>query len=294
MIKVILKGGLGNQMFQYAAGKALSLKKKTNLFLDLTFLKVRLPLKGFTARDYELDLFDIPEKTGTFLNNDFLDKYISYPLQLTYNRFLNKNYFSEGPNPYEFDNKFFDLNACATIEGYWNNPKYFNKYENEIKRTFDLDKFYDKKFETIEAEIKNKNSVSINIRRGDYLNSKHKDIFVILNENYYKEAISEIRNKLENLHFFVFSYDDPSWFGKTFSMDPSEYTMMSKEYVGEKFKTYLRLISLCKHNIISNSTFAWWGAYLNNNSDKVVVSPKKWMHKYDFEVPIEWISIDNK
>lgn len=294
MIKVILNGGLGNQMFQYAAAKSLALEKQTDLYLDLTFLKTRPPIKDFTVRDYELYLFDVPDKTGSLLNNDFLDKYFSYTILLLYNKLFNKNYLKEGSNPYAFNEKFYELSSDTTLEGSWNNSKYFGKHSAEIKKGFDLDKFYDSKFDEIESKIKNSNSVSINIRRGDYLNSKHKDIYTHLGEDYYNAAISEIRKKIENPHFFVFSYDDPKWFEETFKMNPSEYTMMDKEYVGDKFKTYIRLISLCQHNIISNSTFAWWGAYLNKNPDKIVVSPKKWMTAYDFEVPSEWISIDNK
>lgn len=294
MVKTILKGGLGNQMFQYAAGKALALEKNTGLYLDLSYLKTRPPIKDFTLRNYELNLFGVRDKAGSLFNNDFLDRYFSYTLELLYNKFLNGNYFEEGSNPYAYHKRFFDLASDTTLEGYWTNIKYFEKYSKEIKNIFDLDKFYDKNFHEIETKIKSKNSVSINIRRGDYLNNKHKDTFVILREDYYKEAIGIIRSKVKNPHFFVFSYDDPKWFADTFKMNPKEYTMMSREYVGDKFKTYLRLISLCEHNIISNSTFAWWGAYLNKHEPKIVISPTKWMYQYNFDVPTEWIGIDNK
>lgn len=284
-------GGLGNQMFQYAAAKSLAIKNNTDLYLDLSFLNTRLPIKGFTIRNYELDLFKVQDQTGTFFGVNFLDKYFSYATEHFINKYLNPGYYIEGPNPYEFNEKFFSLGPETTLNGYFNNPKYFEPYENEIRRVFDLGKFYDAKYNKIESKIKDTESVSINIRRGDYLNSKHKDIFAFLDENYYKQAIDEIRKRIKSPHFFVFSYDDPEWFEKTFKMDNSEYTMMGKEYVGDKFKTYLRLISLCKNNIISNSTFAWWGAYLNKNDDKFVVSPVRWMNKYDFDVPNNWIKI---
>lgn len=294
MIKVILKGGLGNQMFQYAAAKSLAIETNTDIYIDLSFMKNRIPIKDFTFREYELEeFFNINEQSGTLLKNDFLDKYFSYPLELIYNKYLNKNYYAEGTNPYSFDSNFFDLKDGTTIEGYFNNPKYFEKHEEVIKEIFDTRKLYDKNFQQIEDKIKSSNSISINIRRGDYLNTKHKDVFVFLDENYYKTAIRKIRDKIDNPHFFVFSYDDPEWFANTFQMNQSEYTMMNKEYVGDKFKSYLRLISLCKHNIISNSTFAWWGAYLNKNSKKTVISPKRWMKDYSFNTPKSWIEIEN-
>lgn len=294
MIRLILKGGLGNQMFQYAAAKSLAIENNTDLCLDLSYLKTRPPIKGWTTRDYELNLFNISDKTRSLFKIDILDKYLSYILLLAYNKFINQNYYAEGPNYYAFEPRFFKASPNATIEGYFNNYKYFQKYESEIKRIFDLNKFYDPKYDEIESKIMNCSSVSINIRRGDYLNSKNNKVFTYLGEDYYNKAISIIKDKIGNPHFFVFSYDDPKWFEDTFKLNPSEYTMMGKDYVGDRFKAYLRLISLCKHNIISNSTFAWWGAYLNKDPDKIVISPKKWMYKYDFDVPTDWITIDNK
>lgn len=294
MIKTILKGGLGNQMFQYAAAKSLAIDNNAELFIDLSFLKNRLPIKDFTIRDYELDIFNISDPVGTLFNNDFLDKYASYPFYYFYNRYLSSDSYIAEPNYYAYDPNFHKLGQNVTIEGYFNNPKYFLKNEAKINEVFNPDKLYDPKFEKVESEIRNSNSVSINIRRGDYLNNKHKDIFVYLDKDYYSEAISIIRDKQPNSHFYVFSYDDPEWFESTFNMDKSEYTMIGKEYIGDRFKTYLRLISLCKHNIISNSTFAWWGAYLNKNPEKIIITPKKWMYKYDFDVLPSWITIDNK
>ncbi len=291
MIKLILKGGLGNQMFQYAFAKSIALEKKDELILDTTFLETRLPVKDFTIRNYELDLFDVKDKQTRFYQNALLNSRFGYLSEKILNRF-NKEYISEGLNPYLYDESIASraLNYNnPVLEGYFNNYKYFQKHSKDIMNMFNTDKLYDSKHDEIENMIKNSNSVSINIRRGDYLNSKHKDVFVNLQKDYYDQAIKQIRDKVQNPKFFVFSYDDPEWIKNELAFSKEELFIVNKEYVGDRFKTYLRLISLCKHNIISNSTFAFWGAYLNKNKDKIVLSPKKWMNNSsEFEVPILW------
>jgi len=298
MIKLILKGGLGNQMFQYAFAKSVAIEIKQKLVLDTNFLENRIPIKDFTIRDYELDLFNIPEKTVKTFKIDLLQKYLSYPLTLFFNKF-NKSYLLEGLDFYKFDEDLYKraMNISnPVIEGYFNNYNYFNKYEKDIKEIFNTNKLYDSNFEKIEQQIKNTNSVSISIRRGDYTNAKYKDVFVFLDENYYKTAIDIIRNKVENPHFYIFSIDfpkgDDSYFVNNLGLKRSEITLLDKSYTGERFKTYLRLISLCKNNIISNSSFAFFGAFLNKNEDKTVILPKKWAHNMsDFEIIPNWIKL---
>lgn len=293
MIRLILKGGLGNQMFQYAFAKRLSIEKKDKLILNTTFLNTRLPVKDFTTREYELDLFSVPEETENTFLNPFLEQKMGY-IVLKMRNAINASYIQEGNNPYFYD---FNLEARALatknliIEGYFNNYRYFEKYKSAITRIFDTGSLIDFKFKDIEEKIISTNAVSINIRRGDYLNSKHKDIFVKLEKNYYQLAIEIIRKKISKPTFFIFSYDDPRWIQQELSFNKDEVVIVGREFVGERFKTYLRLISLCKHNIISNSTFAFWGAFLNKNIDKIVISPKRWMNKYQFEKPDRWISI---
>jgi len=295
MIRIILKGGLGNQMFQYAFGKSLSIKLNEELILDTTFLKSRLPLPNFTFRNYELDLFSIPEKTKSLVETDITSKYFGYPLLLLQKNTLGGKYITEPKElQYIYSPKFSEKAVKGnTYDGYWTNYKYFEENDDEIQKIFDTSKLFDKNFIEIEKEITNSNSVSISIRRGDYLNSGNKDFFVQLNKKYYDKAINLIRNEVKKPRFFVFSYDDPLWAKKNLNLKDSETTFLDKEYVSERFKTYLRLISICKHNIIANSTFAFWGAWLNNNQNKNVICPSKWILNRDFDVPPNWRKIKN-
>jgi len=297
MIKLILKGGLGNQMFQYATAYSVAKQNNYKLVIDLSFLKNRTPISGFTIRDFELDLFGILNSTTTLFNNRFLDKYFSYPIE----KLAIKTHFYQsytGNDIYKFDKGVFKVKDNTYIEGYFNNYKYFYEYESEIKEIFDVNKLYDKSFQEIEGKINECNSVSINIRRGDYLNKKHKNVFVFLDANYYKQAINKIRENVKNPHFFIFSVDfsenDDSYFVNKLGLKKEEITLLGKSYTGDRFKTYLRLISLCKHNIMANSTFSFWGAYLNKNQEKKVICPLRWAKKQsNFKVPVNWIAIEN-
>lgn len=280
-------------MFQYGAALALSKKLSMPVVIDLSFMKCRIPVEGFTYREYGLDLFGIESKVTSLLNSAFLDKFLSFPVEKVFFKFKGKSYFFE-PDPYKFNNRFFELKDGAVIEGYFNNVLYFQGAEKLIQKTFDTQKLFDPAFEHMEEKINSDYSVSVNIRRGDYLNKKHKQIFTCLDETYYREAIKIIKSKVKKPHFFVFSYDDPEWFERTLQLSKKEYTLVANEYSGERDKTHLRLISLCSHNIISNSTFAFWGAYLNKNTKKIVICPKKWSYVWeDFEIPKGWVAIRN-
>jgi hypothetical protein len=256
-------------------------------------MKCRIPIPGFTYREYELDLFGIESKVTSLLRSDILDKYLSFPIEKFFFKFRGKDYFFE-PDPYKFNRRFFELKNGAVIEGYFNSVLYFQGAEKLIQKTFDTQKLFDPTFKRIEEKVNSHDSVSVNIRRGDYLNKKHTQIFTHLDETYYREAIKVVKSKVKNPHFFVFSYDDPEWFEQTLQLSKKEYTLVANEYSGERNKTHLRLISLCRHNIISNSTFAFWGAYLNKNTKKTVICPKKWSHVWeDFEIPAGWTAIEN-
>ncbi|MFA5776669.1 MAG: alpha-1,2-fucosyltransferase [Patescibacteria group bacterium] len=296
MIKVILKGGLGNQMFQYACGKSLSLATEQELILDTTFLKSRLPLSGFTYRDYELNIFNVHERMASFSKSVFVSKYLSYPAFRLIKKLWGSGYVLESfEKQYIYFPELFSISRDnLIIEGYWTSYKYFKAHEKEVREIFDTAKLYDEKYSDIEGEIAGSNAVSINIRRGDYLNKVNANFFTYLGEAYYKSAIDIIRKKVENPKFFVFSYDDPEWIKNVLEFKNDELTIVDNKYIGERFKTYLRLMSLCKHNIISNSTFAFWGAWLNNNLNKCVVCPTSWVKGKTFDIPRGWDSIRNE
>lgn len=298
MIRLILKGGLGNQMFQYAAAYRIAKRFNHRLILDTTFLDTNIPLSHFTKRKYELHIFDVKEDVKSFASNRFLNAYFGYLFHSlvvlsTNNRLIEDNYLLNSISSEAALNievlKQLTNEVEVRMEGFFHDIAYFEDYKSDILEIFNITKLFDPAFNEIEDKIATSNSVSINIRRGDYENKKNKDIYITLDEAYYTQAIVKIRNQVENPHFFIFSYDFPQGLDRPFGLKEQEYTLLGKEFTGKFFKTYLRLIALCKHNIISNSTFSFWGGYLNQNDASNVIAPSRWEHKKNgFNYPKNW------
>lgn len=236
MVIVKLKGGLGNQMFQYAYGRNLALKRKTILKLDKSFLRRRFWQKalGVTPREYELGEFNIKAE---FAKPDFRPR----------------------------------------LKGYWQNEKYFKDIRPILLKDFTLKK-KTKNFLKFKKLISGVNSVSIHVRRGDYVKRKVTGNYHgVLDLDYYRQAVEIIRKKVKKPRFFVFS-DDPT----------------ISNFSGLTNSEELILMSLCKHQIIANSSFSWWGAWLNRNPAKIVIAPQRWFRAKidDFEiVPQPWIKL---
>lgn len=256
MIVVKLMGGLGNQMFQYAFGKRLSIESNVELRLDKSFLSRRDLGENFTYRNYDLDIFNIDEKFDIPQLNGFLVKEPHFH--------YSENLCSQL------------LNICKTgkdvfLEGYWQSEKYFKNIDLIIRNCFQLKQelIEDKNLKILD-EIKNHNSVMINVRRSDYLNTNFHGVMSI---DYFNEAKKIVKSKLKNVKFFVFS-DDIPWCLENLKSEDS--VIVDHSHAGYKFSNYLKLMSECKHFIIPNSSFAWWSVYLSNNQEKIVISPKNW------------------
>ncbi len=300
MIRLLLNGGLGNQMFQYAAGLNLARKLNTDLILDLTFLETDLPIKHFTKRSYSLDLFNITNKLVTKFSTPYLNSKLGYLCMLLENLTLKNKFIEEGrlidSSIVSRDQKlrsFFALSDGGYLEGYFQDYSYFKDIAEDISNVYDTDKLYNAEFQDIEELIKAKTSVAIAIRRGDFLNAKNKEKYVQLDDFYYKAAINTIKDVIPDPHFFVFSYDYPHGMHQPFGLKENEYTLVGRDKTGARFETYLRLQSLCVHNIIANSTFSYWGAFLNKHSDKVVVAPARWQNKSElFNYPPGWLALN--
>lgn len=272
MIVSQLMGGLGNQMFQYAIGLSLSQKFNASFSIDLSYLKRRDFGPLFVYRDYDLDIFEINP------NFEVSEK----------NLILQERFF-------QFDNdveKFVKNNIDKDILliGQWQSYLYFN--EIELRKHFIFkDKIENSDIYTqnLLNKIRKSNSIMINVRRTDYLNTDFHGVFGI---EYIRQSVEIIKTKVENPHFFIFS-DDIEWCNQNIDLD--NMTIVDHKFKGPKFSHYLQLMSNCKHFIIPNSTFAWWSAWLNQNSDKIVIAPKRWFNREDINtedlIPKKWIRI---
>ncbi|MDF2433978.1 MAG: hypothetical protein JWP44_3609 [Mucilaginibacter sp.] len=294
MIIVELQGGLGNQMFQYACGKALSIKHNQKLLIDLTFLQQnQLETEGFTPRLYELGIFRLDTEVAgkqlikSFTGESFykkIFKLLKLPLKECYCEI-------PGKGASQMDKIAFPV----LLKGYWQSEYYFSDYKNEIRKAFKFDIESVTEIQDTIAQINQTNSVSIHFRRGDYLtNPVAKKVLGPLDIDYYKEAISKIQSEIEKPFFFIFS-DDPEWVKENFPLSEN-YKVIDGSHKDKPYHDML-LMSKCKHHIISNSSFSWWGAWLNPDPQKVVIAPKRWFADEHMNitstnlVPGEWIRI---
>ena len=264
MIILKLQGGLGNQMFQYSAGLALSKRLNTTLRLDISYYK------NDKKRKFSLDDFNISAKEAT--EKDILslsDSILINAYKKIFRRHAEKKMFA---NSYFYDKSFEKISDNSIIEGFWQNEKYFKDVEKIIRHEFRLKNDLSEKSAELERKINGDNSVSVHIRRGDYTLPKYRKIFYECSVEYYTLAIKYILDIVPNAEFFVFS-DDLEW-AKNIPF-PKKTNFVGKE-LGLRDSEELILMSRCKHNIIANSSFSWWAAWLNQNDKKIVIGPKNW------------------
>lgn len=295
MIVIKLTGGIGNQMFQYALGRVLSKLNKTELYLDLSFYNNRNKID--TPRNYELDIFQniVAKNVSSNILNKFtrpnklkllVNHYFKLKLQI-----YPKNWIKEDGHRYHPE--VLRLRGDYLIDGYWQTEEYFKKYRRQILEDFSFPKKVSKKNKLILNQIKKKNSISIHVRRGDYVTSKKTNTYHgICSATYYKKAINLINKQVKDPWFVVFS-DDLSWC-KKYLLVPKNSLFVSHNIKKNSFED-MRLMSLCKHNIIANSSFSWWGAWLNRSKNKIIIAPQKWFKgssssKNDI-IPTNWKKI---
>lgn len=278
MIIVKLLGGLGNQMFQYAIGKRLSIKNNDLLILDLTDLLKRDNI-NHTPRDFELDVFNI-----TYADKILPGEARSFKVRFVFKYLTNKI----NDAGHTFNPKILDLKRNLYLNGFWQNEKYFEGIEHIIRQDFSLKTGVLPPGDAVIKKISSVNSVSVHFRCGDYFsNPAARNFHGILGLDYYKKAIAKINGLVAAPHFFIFS-DDVNWVKENFIFE-GEHSFISG---GENPVVDMHLMSVCKHHIIANSSFSWWGAWLNLSPDKIVVAPKRWFSNHQTDIiPDQWMQI---
>lgn len=292
MIITRVIGGLGNQMFQYAAGLSLSIRNNTNHVLDINDFG-----DTYTLRKYELDAFDFNPVLAPINPTKLLRRYYSRPFwylpikhRSTAMRWLTGyTYFRE--TQANVMTSFFKLPSNCYLDGHWNSEIYFKDHQQLVRNAYTFSSIKDSSIKRYAALIGKCNSVSIHVRRTDYETvSKNLNLFGLCGTDYYESAMSYINSRIKNVVYFVFA-DDKQWAKNNIKPQKKCFYI---EHSADNFED-MRLMSLCNHNIIANSTFSWWGAWLNPNKDKIVVAPKSWWkadHMNDQDVvPKHWKKI---
>lgn len=248
------KGGLGNQMFQYAYGKAIEHYTGETVLFDNFWFEICKSFKNCTAREYEMDKFAAKINYSTREQSEICSANIKYDKS-------RKNY----------NKNLMYLNENVMYEGYFQGEELIKEIRQDLIEDFRLKEELDEANKQILEQIKSTNSVSLHVRRGDYL--KYEEAHGLCSLEYYKKAIEYIIKKFPDVHFFMFS-DDIDWVVENLKIS-YPYTIV--DINKDKSAVFdLELMKNCKHNILANSSFSWWGAWLNENSDKIVIAPKKW------------------
>jgi hypothetical protein len=293
---VVLSGGLGNQMFQYS----FYLSKK--LFNNNVIINDYSVFRESTHNGYELfhvfnisvpkkilisAIVSIIRKLLIFKNKKYFSSISSF--MLTIINLLGVQIVCENESGIFNQEKIYKKKGFCLYFGFWQSEKYFLPIEKEIRNAFSFNlNFISNRTSKILDEINSIESISIHIRRGDYLSKKYENIYNnICSSSYYKLAISKIFDSVVSPVFFVFS-DDITWVKNNMDIPNAFFIDWNQ---GKDSWQDMFLISKCKHNIIANSTFSWWGAWLNEYPDKIVIAPKKFINNLATPdlIPENWI-----
>lgn len=284
MIIMQLTGGTANQMFQYALGRRLSYKQGVPLKLDTESGFVTA--LGDTPRIYTLNHFHIAAEVATQAEIDALKSRKPTFIE----KLLGKKFYIK--ESARFQPEILKAGPDAYLQGFWQSEEYFSDIADVIRQDFQVVDAVSAHDRALLDEIDSTNSVSLHVRRGDYVaNPSANSFHGVCSVDYYKACIKLIKEKVVDPHFFIFS-DDPDWAKANIPTDAP--TQVSYNSVDLPYDD-IRLMSHCKHNIIANSSFSWWGAWLNPNPQKIVCAPKRWFTAdIDTEhlVPQSWVRID--
>lgn len=286
MIVVQLLGGLGNQLFQYAIGRRLAYELSVPLKLDVSaFANDRL-------RQYQLGQFNVLEDFATakdiwYFSGIGLSARILNALERRVGvSFRRLRVIRENNNLMDIST----IGSSLYLEGYWQHESYFKSAESLIRQDFTFKFPQDETNQKMQNLIQGVNAVSVHIRRGDYVsNPVAQSVHGVLSLDYYHKAIKEIESQVNDPHFFIFS-DDPQWVREHLQIaHPTTYVDHNN---GRADHEDLRLLSLCQHHIIANSTFSWWGAWLSDHPQKLVYAPAKWFNQASLQniniLPSSW------
>jgi hypothetical protein len=262
-----LIGGLGNQMFQYAIARRLAFMHNQVLKLDIS------SFKEYKLREYYLNHLNIIEQIAT-------DEEINYLKDI---RHVKEKYF-------HFNPEILELSKDLYLEGYWQSEKYFKDISEIIQQEFSVKQPLTGDNLRLGNLINSCDAVAVHFRRGDYVtNPVVYQYHGVCQMEYYHQAIRRIINQAPKAHFFAFS-DEPDWVKQHIQLE-FPFTVVDINSSNNSYED-LRLISFCKHHIIANSTFSWWGAWLSRFFGKIICAPQRWfnspgLNTYDL-IPDGW------
>jgi len=292
VVIVHLMGGLGNQLFQYAAARQIAHRLHTTLKLDVTSFASD-PLRTYSLHPFRIhEQFASPKELAA-IRRPYESRLAWYMLRLSQVFHLPYGWTVLQENHFRpFDPRLMKVSGNVYLKGYWQSEKYFADIRDIIRREFTLKHEPDPVNRDMAELIGSVESVSIHVRRGDYvLNPDTHRIHGVCGLSYYQTCIDYIAERVDRPHFFVFS-DDAAWAQENLRLaHPVTFVTHNNAAPHED----LRLMSLCRHHIIANSSFSWWGAWLNPNPAKIVLAPQRWFRQPGMDerdlLPKNWVRV---
>lgn len=273
MIISNLIGGLGNQMFQFAAGWALAQQKGEVFKVDISGFSNYQLHQGFELQrifPFEVEVASAEDLKAVlgWQSNRLVARLLARP---SLRHFRKSSFVVE--SQFGYQNLHELIRGDAYLSGYWQSEKYFRRFGAEIRQQFRFMSPLSDENKNWSELISGCNSISLHVRRGDYLSKKNIGVHGVCSLEYYETAVKRICEHVSSPEFFIFS-DDMDWVRSNLRI-PFRFHCVENNNGKDSFND-MRLMSLCKHHIIANSSFSWWGAWLNPDPDKVVIAPKKW------------------
>jgi hypothetical protein len=295
IVSVTLYGGLGNQLFQYAAARAISLRCNASLILDLSWFDSLLLSPDVTARTYALDPFKLPVKLKNSESNPRvifgITNRIIEKVKNKFNFFFKAKLYFE--KKFEFDENVLLLNAPIKLSGYWQSYKYFEPIEKIIRSEIGTIRDLSTQSREILKKINETDSICIHVRRGDYVSNKFAAQFHgNCSLEYYQRGTELAVEGLNSPHGYVFS-DDPEWVRENLKLN-IDFTVVDINGPKDAHQD-LWLMSACKNFVIANSSLSWWAAWLGSWDNKKVIVPSNWFVDNSINTsdlfPPEWLKI---
>ena len=285
-------GGLGNQMFQYAMARALSLERNESLYLDIAGFNGYGLHHGFELSQVFVCPVQIATKTE-------IQNILGWQTLSGFRRILahsslklfSRNSLVFEPH-YHYWHEINHVSKACYLSGYWQSERYFQAHAAIIRADFTFKSPLINNNAVLAEQISQVNAVSLHVRRGDYINNpKTTGTHGVCSLDYYRAAIELIVEQVQQPYIYIFS-DDIAWVKDNLKIDlPHQFVNHNG---GLESYNDMHLMSLCQHHIIANSSFSWWGAWLNVSPNKIVIAPKKWFaNKNDIKdlFPVDWIAL---
>jgi hypothetical protein len=286
-----LGGGLGNQLFQYAFGRRMALANHASLQIDASgFEHMKHPNTAIGERTLSLNHFRIagtfmrragpPPWTQTWLRRKVIKQWnrLSLVLERRKPYYMRREVWEPEENHFRFDRCLYERRVAGSVSfhGYWQTEKYFREIEHELRRELVVEDPMKGENLRLGLHMESCEAVAIHVRHGD--NAGAAAALGVLSLGYYQAAVRELRREVHDPHLFVFS-DDTDWARTLIDFDvPTVY--VSHNSATQDYED-LRLMAICKHHVLANSTFSWWGAWLGKKPGQIVYAPRRYYQNVD-------------